>query len=96
MYVIVVYDVGEKRVGKMLKLCRQYLCWIQNSVFEGELSEAKLRELKLKIKGIIDISEDSIILFTNKIGYNMDKHLGKRKCQPTIFSKLSCRCSICI
>ena len=43
MYVIVVYDVGEKRVGKMLKLCRQYLCWIQNSVFEGALSEAKLR-----------------------------------------------------
>ena len=31
MYVIVVYDVGEKRVGKMLKVCRQYLCWIQNS-----------------------------------------------------------------
>ena len=22
MYVIIVYDVGEKRVGKMLKLCR--------------------------------------------------------------------------
>lgn len=42
MYVIIVYDVGEKRVGKMLKLCRQYLCWIQNSVLEGELSEAKL------------------------------------------------------
>lgn len=80
MYVIVVYDVGEKRVGKMLKLCRQYLCWIQNSVFEGELSEAKLRELKLKIKGIIDPSEDSIIIFTNKIGYNMDKQiLGKER-----------------
>ena len=29
MYVIIVYDVGEKRVGKMLKLCRQYLCWIR-------------------------------------------------------------------
>lgn len=85
MYVIVVYDVGEKRVGKILKLCRQYLCWIQNSVFEGELSEAKLRELKLrelklKIKGIIDPSEDSIIIFTNKIGYNMDKQiLGKER-----------------
>ena len=61
MYVIVVYDVGEKRVGKMLKLCRQYLCWIQNSVFN-------------------DQSEDSIIIFTNKIGYNMDKQiLGKER-----------------
>ena len=62
MYVIVVYDVGEKRVGKMLRLCRQYLCWIQNSVFEGELSEAKFRELKLKINSIIEQSEDSVIV----------------------------------
>ena len=80
MYVIVIYDVGEKRVGKMLKLCRQYLNWIQNSVLEGELSEAKLRELKIKIKGIIDESEDSVIAFTNKMGYNMDKQIiGKER-----------------
>ena len=45
MYVILVYDFGEKRVNKMLKLCRKYLNWIQNSVFEGEISEAKLKEL---------------------------------------------------
>lgn len=61
-------NVSYKHLIKLL--CRQYLCWIQNSVFEGELSEAKLRELKLKIKGFIDQSEDSIIIFTNKIGYN--------------------------
>ncbi|MFB6306786.1 MAG: CRISPR-associated endonuclease Cas2, partial [Flavobacteriales bacterium] len=29
----------------MLKLCRQYLNWIQNSVFEGEITEVKLKEL---------------------------------------------------
>lgn len=80
MYVIVVYDVGEKRVGKMLKLCRQYLCWVQNSVFEGELSEVKLKELKLKMESLIEKSEDSVILFTNKMGYNMDKQiLGKER-----------------
>ena len=45
MYVILVYDCGEKRVGKMLKLCRKYLNWIQNSVFEGEITEVKLKEL---------------------------------------------------
>lgn len=54
MYVILIYDVSEKRVGKMLKLCRQYLCWIQNSVFEGELSEVKLRELQNKIHSLIE------------------------------------------
>ena len=80
MYVIVVYDVGEKRVGKMLKLCRQYLCWIQNSVLEGELSETKLRELKIKMKNVVDEAEDSIIIFTNKLGYNMNKQiLGKER-----------------
>ena len=80
MYVIIVYDVGQKRVGKMLKLCRQYLCWIQNSVLEGNLSEARLRELQIKIKGIIDENEDSIIIFTNKMGYNMNKQiLGKER-----------------
>lgn len=74
------YDVGENRVSKMLKLCRQYLCWVQNSVFEGELSEVKLKELKLKMEDLIEKSEGSVILFTNKIGYNMDKQiLGKER-----------------
>ena len=80
MYVILVYDVAQKRVGKILKLCRQYLCWIQNSVFEGALSEAKLRELKSLIGNIIDVDTDSVIIFTNKMSYNMDKEiLGKER-----------------
>ena len=53
MYLILVYDIGEKRVGKMLKLCRKYLNWIQNSVFEGEITEVKLKELLFKAKEII-------------------------------------------
>lgn len=80
MYVILIYDVAQKRVGKMLKLCRKYLCWIQNSVFEGELSEAKLRELKSQIGSIIDTETDSVIVFTNRMSYNMDKEiLGKER-----------------
>ncbi|MEI6679514.1 MAG: CRISPR-associated endonuclease Cas2 [Mariniphaga sp.] len=27
----------------MLKLCRRYLNWIQNSVFEGEITEVILK-----------------------------------------------------
>ena len=42
MYIILVYDIGEKRVAKMLKLCRRYLNWIQNSVFEGEITDLQL------------------------------------------------------
>ncbi len=66
MYVIAVYDIGEKRVGKMLKLFRQYLNWIQNSVFEGEISEVKLKELKSRAKDLMDMEEDSLIIFRSR------------------------------
>ncbi len=66
MYVIAVYDMGEKRVGKMLKLCRRYLNWIQNSVFEGEITEVKLEELKLAAQKIMEPGEDSFILFKTR------------------------------
>jgi CRISPR-associated protein Cas2 len=66
MYVILVYDVGEKRVGKMLKLCRRYLNWIQNSVFEGEITDVKLKELTISAKGIMDLNEDSVLIFKSR------------------------------
>ncbi len=66
MYVILVYDIEEKRVGKMLKLCRRYLNWIQNSVFEGEITEVKLKELTIEAKGIMDEEKDSIIIFSSR------------------------------
>ncbi len=66
MYIIAVYDCGEKRVVKMLKLCRKYLHWIQNSVFEGELTSVQLKELKLEAQKILDKKEDSFIIFTSR------------------------------
>lgn len=66
MYVILVYDIGQERVGKMLKLCRKYLHWIQNSVFEGEITPAKLLELELKAKEIMDEERDSLIIFRSR------------------------------
>ena len=67
----------------MLKLCRQYLCWIQNSVFEGELSEVKLRELQHKIRSLIDKKEDSVIIFSNKMSYHMSKDILGRERMTT-------------
>ncbi len=66
MYVILVYDVGEKRVGKMLRLVRKYLSWIQNSVFEGEITDVKLKELKFKAKEIMNLDTDSLIIFASR------------------------------
>jgi CRISPR-associated protein Cas2 len=66
MYLILVYDIEEKRVGKMLKLCRKYLNWIQNSVFEGELSQVQLDELIYRAKNIMEVEKDSIIIFKSR------------------------------
>ena len=66
MYIILVYDIGQKRVGKMLKLCRRYLTWIQNSVFEGEITEVQLEQLKLEAGEIMEKEEDSLIVFKTR------------------------------
>lgn len=80
MYVILVYDVGQKRVAKMLKLCRVYLNWIQNSVFEGEITQVKLRELKARAKSLMDEEEDSMIIFTSRDEKWLDKEvIGREK-----------------
>jgi CRISPR-associated protein Cas2 len=80
MYVIAVYDIGEKRVGKMLKLCRQYLNWIQNSVFEGEISEVKLNQLKSKALAIMETESDSLIFFKSRQERWLEKEVvGKEK-----------------
>lgn len=75
MYVILVYDMGQKRVGKMLKLCRRYLNWIQNSVFEGELTEVQLKELLYEARRIMKAEEDSLILFKNRDQKWLDKQI---------------------
>ncbi|MBU0488939.1 MAG: CRISPR-associated endonuclease Cas2 [Bacteroidetes bacterium] len=80
MYVILVYDIGEKRVGKMLKLCRQYLNWIQNSVFEGEITPVKLEELKVRAALIMDRSTDSLIIFKSRDQKWLEKEVvGKER-----------------
>lgn len=80
MYVILVYDIGEKRVGKMLKLCRQYLNWIQNSVFEGDITEVKLKELEYRAKMIMKENEDSMIIFKSRDAKWLEKEIvGKEK-----------------
>jgi len=80
MYVIAVYDVGQKRVGKMLKLCRKYLNWIQNSVFEGEISEVRLIELKQKATNIMDEETDSLIIFKTRQEKWLEKEIvGKER-----------------
>lgn len=63
MYILLVYDVNVERVTRIMKLCRQYLEHIQNSVFEGQIKSSDLKELRMKIESIIDKNEDSVLIF---------------------------------
>jgi CRISPR-associated protein Cas2 len=73
MYVIMVYDVSEDKVSKVLKTARKYLNWIQNSVLEGEITEAKLFQLKKEISDIIEKDKDSVIFYVLPTKKNMVK-----------------------
>lgn len=80
MYVILVYDVNTKRVAKVLKTCRKYLHWVQNSVFEGKTTESRLERLKRELEQIIDEEEDSVLIYRfESTWYSKREILGKGK-----------------
>jgi len=71
MYVILVYDIktdydGQRVLNRTFKTCKKYLSHIQNSVFEGELSESQMIRLKYELDAIIRKDMDSIILFKSR------------------------------
>lgn len=66
MYILIAYDVdttskdGARRLRNVAKACMDYGQRVQNSVFECEVTEVQYSLLKERIKGIIDMSIDSI------------------------------------
>ena len=85
MYVILVYDVDQKRTAKMLKLCRRYLSWIQNSVFEGEISEVQLKQLTSEARNLMD-EKDSLIFFKSRDEKWLEKRIiGDEKASVSNF-----------
>ena len=62
MFVVLVYDVNRSRIPMVHKVCKRYLYWVQNSVFEGEITKEKLKKLVSELEKIIDKNEDSILI----------------------------------
>lgn len=80
MFVILVYDFNQKRVAKALKISRKYLSWVQNSVFEGEISKANYMKLKRELERLIDPDEDSVIFYTFRTKrYSKREEMGLKK-----------------
>lgn len=77
MFVIEVYDVNQKRVAKVLKISRKYLYWVQNSVLEGEISDANFKKLKAELSRVIKKDEDSVLFYTFRtLRYSQRESMG--------------------
>lgn len=80
MYVILVYDIksdegGQRVLSKTFKTCKKYLSHIQNSVFEGELSNSQIVKLQYELNDIIRRDKDSIILFKSRSDKWLEKEM---------------------
>lgn len=61
-YAFVFYDVNEKRVQKVFKVCKKYLEHYQKSVFRGEITPSRLIKLRADINHVIDKNEDFVCI----------------------------------
>lgn len=78
MFVILTYDISTMRVAKVMKTCRKYLTHVQKSVFEGMITEGKLKQLKQELEHLIVCSEDEICIYKiENLKYTSKEKIGK-------------------
>lgn len=61
-YAFLFYDVNEKRVQRVFKVCKKYLSHFQKSVFRGEITPSKLISLRKDLNKVIDKNEDFVCI----------------------------------
>ena len=61
-YAFLFYDVGEKRVQKVFKICKKYLSHFQKSVFRGEMTPSRFIQLRKELNQVIVKEEDFICI----------------------------------
>lgn len=61
-YAFLFYDVGEKRVQKVFKICKKYLSHFQKSVFRGEMTPSIFIQLRKELNKVIDKNEDFVCI----------------------------------
>ena len=61
-YAFLFYDVGEKRVQKVFKICKKYLSHFQKSVFRGDMTPSKFIQLRNELNRVIDKEEDFVCI----------------------------------
>lgn len=80
MYAILVYDINVDRLDRVRIFLKQYLNWVQNSVFEGELTKVELKIIENRIKQIINENEDSVRIYVLRSDKYLDRiNIGVEK-----------------
>lgn len=70
-YLIVTYDISEDRVNKVRKILKKYFNWVQNSVFEGDVTLGKLDQCKRELTKVTKEDVDSVYFYSleNRLNY---------------------------
>ena len=83
LLVLITYDIniteaaGARRLRRVAKQCVNYGTRVQNSVFECVMDQAKCREVKHKLTGLIDKEHDSLRFYYLGNNYkNKVEHIG--------------------
>lgn len=91
MYVLLVYDIslddnGARVLRNVFKIAKKYLHHVQNSVFEGEITEAQIYALKAEIRKWVRTDSDSVLLFKSREKKWLNKEFwGKEEDKTSIF-----------
>ena len=86
MYLILVYDVSQERVGKVCRTLRRRLTWVQNSVFEGEVTEAEFARIVADLDQVVNRAEDSVLCYCIRNPHGWEKRvLGQERLTTNTF-----------
>ncbi|MEO0229213.1 MAG: CRISPR-associated endonuclease Cas2 [candidate division WOR-3 bacterium] len=89
MKVILIYDISlsnpedQRRLNRVKKIAQKYLHHVQKSVFEGEITESKLRRLEFEILREVDRNRDSVIIYTFASSTNFTRRILTEIEDPT-------------
>lgn len=63
MFVIMSYDVAQKRTSKAFKIASKYLHPVQRSLFQGYITNKQLWQLQKEFSQFVDPAEDKVIFY---------------------------------
>lgn len=82
-YAFLFYDVKEKRVQKVFKVCKKYLSHFQYSVFRGEMTPSKLIRLRNDLEKVIKKDEDFVCIIKLMSNNVFGEEILGSKCKNT-------------